>query len=63
MDRIAHWLIHTKGHRVTVFDQHPYDETGYQPSDSDCRLVASIDHNKIVSNLDQDQESLPLTCD
>ncbi|KAL3965248.1 hypothetical protein ACCO45_002252 [Purpureocillium lilacinum] len=35
------------GHNVTVFDQHQYDKTGYQPSDDNPELVASVDHNKI----------------
>ncbi|KAF2160341.1 hypothetical protein M409DRAFT_70505 [Zasmidium cellare ATCC 36951] len=39
--------LNRKGHHVTIFDQYAYDQTGYQPSESDRKLVASIDHNKI----------------
>ncbi|USW58579.1 Putative FAD dependent oxidoreductase, FAD/NAD(P)-binding domain superfamily, MTOX family [Septoria linicola] len=37
--------LRRRGHQVTVFDQHRYDETRYQPNDAE--LVASADHNKI----------------
>ncbi|KAM0712015.1 hypothetical protein Q7P37_011109 [Cladosporium fusiforme] len=35
------------GHNVTVFDHHRYDDTGYQPSEDEPELSASVDHNKI----------------
>ncbi|KAJ6446972.1 ribonucleotide reductase inhibitor [Purpureocillium lavendulum] len=39
--------LRKRGHDVTVFDQHRYDETSYHPSEAEPELVASVDHNKI----------------
>ncbi|KKY27164.1 putative fad dependent oxidoreductase [Diplodia seriata] len=36
-----------RGHKVTVFDQHKYDENGYQPDRHDAIQAASVDANKI----------------
>ncbi|KAL1626668.1 hypothetical protein SLS54_002831 [Diplodia seriata] len=36
-----------RGHKVTVFDQHKYDENGYQPDRDDTVQAASVDANKI----------------
>lgn len=35
-------------YKVTVFDQHRYDETGYQPGIDTSIQAASVDENKIV---------------
>lgn len=35
-------------HEVTVFDQHRYNRTEYQPEADDLVQAASVDHNKIV---------------
>lgn len=36
-----------RGYKVTVFDQHRYDETGYQPGIDASIQAASVDENKI----------------
>lgn len=40
-------VLHEKGCEVTVFDQHQYDETEYQPGLDGRVQVASVDENKI----------------
>ncbi|KAI1475130.1 nucleotide-binding domain-containing protein [Daldinia eschscholtzii] len=39
--------LRRRGYNVTVFDQHRYDETRYQPGYDDMVQSASVDHNKI----------------
>ncbi|OTA54832.1 FAD dependent oxidoreductase [Hypoxylon sp. EC38] len=39
--------LRARNYEVTVFDQHRYDETEYQPGCDDQVQAASIDHNKI----------------
>ncbi|TQV93050.1 FAD dependent oxidoreductase [Cordyceps javanica] len=39
--------LREKGHTVTVFDRHPYDETQYDPVADENVQAASVDHNKI----------------
>ncbi|KAI1140083.1 nucleotide-binding domain-containing protein [Hypoxylon sp. FL0543] len=39
--------LRSRNCEVTVFDQHRYDETGYQPGHDEVVQAASVDHNKI----------------
>ncbi|OTA93989.1 hypothetical protein M434DRAFT_30496 [Hypoxylon sp. CO27-5] len=41
--------LRARNYEVTVFDQHRYDETEYQPGCDDQVQAASVDHNKIVN--------------
>ncbi|ETS87135.1 hypothetical protein PFICI_00963 [Pestalotiopsis fici W106-1] len=40
--------LRSNGHKVTVFDQCPYDDTGYAPGADPLHEAASVDHNKIM---------------